>query len=546
MEHSFEKIISEVEDAENNEGKEKNIKEDKDNFELTELTEYMMEIREITKKYNLILLTKPSGEDGRSYDQEFDIFYKKIEKFLDEKHSLSDEQYSDMCPGFTYPKIDELKLEELETARLDLERITEDVENNCKSENVHKIIDETIDSGKAKIDYLIKRKNNNLEEAFNNAKDFYGDANEDLCEKANAVYYEKIEFLKNRPEKDELEKKLESSEFDAQAIKTYFELALIKAGLKESGFVVIVSDGVSSITVRPEECKILIPIDRKVNGKKLLELIAHEIGRHVATNFYNKKQGFDSDLGKDWEIYSEGIAKISETRIKKEVFGDSYSDFEFDFEIYYVLAIEKIKEGWNYAKVFHYIYNKVLAEKLLENKYGDLEEKDEELDKKLFEIKKKSKDEAKDISDKICMRVFRGFDPKIGGFYLPKDKVYFEGKIKALELEEMRLSKDKKETEQSRKIEKYLTMVKADPSLIAHLIKMGAYSYGKGIEAARTVAKIIWKEKGWPTELLENDDWYKENTRFDLFMPYMSQFMDNYYEEEWHDLYDTKKENNNE
>lgn len=158
--------------------------------------------------------------------------------------------------------------------------------------------------------------------------------------------------------------------------------------------------------------------------------------------------------------------------------GDLYADSEIDFSIYYVLAMEKIKNGWNFAKVYRYIFRLNYKEKLLENRCHKLKNKSA---KHSCEVK--SKKEATEVAKKICLRVFRGFDPKKGYMYFPKDKIYFEGKIKISELEKIKLGK---------KLDKYLHLSKVDPKFIPFLIKIGAYTYEKNWKEAKSVATQIW------------------------------------------------------
>jgi hypothetical protein len=65
------------------------------------------------------------------------------------------------------------------------------------------------------------------------------------------------------------------------------------------------------------------------------------------------------------------------------VLGDSFHDYEINADPYYVMAMEKIRggkngegkyeNGWNYAKVFKYIYDLNLEENLCGNGYHKLE-----------------------------------------------------------------------------------------------------------------------------------------------------------------------------
>ncbi len=526
MKQSLESIIFETQKAKQEvEDKNKdNIPEKNEEVspESKELMGYSNEINEIVGKYDTLFFIEPKGKNGVSYDEEFSSFFKK------NKDYLNDDEYSEMCPIFTYPGIEGIDDEDLEDKKLALCKVEEEIKK-CKNENVSEVAFELLELGNAKIDFHRYLKDGDLESAFECSKIIFGDIDDDLCQKANEAYKQKIEFLKNKGEKTELENMLENSEFDAEDIKNYFELAIAKAGLKDSGYEVVIDDSVTNLRVSTESPKydhpvVLIPPDRKVNGIHLLELMAHEIGRHVVTNIYNEKQGFKGTMGKDWNVFNEGISLKSEREIKKLVFGDSISDFNYDIgHTYYILAMEKIKDGWNFAKVFKYLYNLSYEEELCKHKYYDLEKeyrdldaKDSDLENKLVSLREGSKEKAIDVAKKICLRVFRSFNPKEGDKYFPKDIIYFKGEVEVSKMEQI---------EHGEKLEKYLRLSRVDPKFIPYLIKMNAYVDEKGLQMAKDVAKQIWQDKGWPVDYIKDKKWYEKNTQMDRHWAYRKEFM---------------------
>ena len=530
MEQNLESIIIATQKAE----EETNIQDENGiekevNPELKELMWYSNEINKNVGKYDTLFFIEPKGVDGISYEEEFKSFFEKIEDHLDEEEYLSDDKYSKMCPTFTYPEIEnQIDEKDLESRKMELKKIEKKIEK-CENENVSKIAFELLELGNAKIDFHKYLRDGDLENAFECSKIIWGDIDDDLCQKADEAHKQKIEFLKNKGEKTELENILENNEFNAEDIKHYFELAITKAGLGDSGYEVVIDNSVTNLRVSTENPKydhpvVLIPPDRKVNGVRLLELIAHEIGRHVVTNIYNEKQGFKETMGKDWNVFNEGISLKSEREIKKVVFGDSVENFDYDIDhAYYILAMEKIKDGWNFAKVFKFLYDLSYEEELykckyydLENKYKNLDTENEDMKEKIANLKKKSREEAIDVSKKKCLRVFRGFNPKEGEKYCPKDTIYFRGEVEVSKMEQIEHGED---------LEKYLRLSRVDPKFIPYLIKMNAYVDEKGLEMAKDVATQIWQGKGWPVDYIKDKEWYEENIQMDRHWAYRKEFM---------------------
>jgi len=472
---NLKKIISEIKKAEKN--KNTNL------LELKKLIKYSNEIRKILGKYDEILFfVQPVGKNNTSYEKEFKLFLKRIKI------------NPNYCPTFIYPEIEKIDIKNVDAVILKLDMLKEKIYKECACGDVYKIVSEFLEIAEAKANFLKELKLRNFKKAFEFAKIIYGDVDEELYDKANKVYEEKIKFLKNRPEKSELEKKLEKTNFNAIEIKKYFKLALKKSGLNNN-YKVLIDDKISSVKINEKDleynCPVIsIPSTIEVSGIRLMQLIAHEIGKHATTNYNHKKQGLVAEIGRSWNVYSEGLAKKNENEIKKTILGNLYVDLEIDFSMYYILAIEKIKKGWDFNKVYKYVYSNCYKENLYDcNCYSK-----KNLDKKKI-VEKDCEKKSIDMSKRICTRVFRGFNPKKGGMYFPKDKIYFEGVIMAQELKKI---KDRE------KLEKYLYLSRVDAKYVPVLIKIGAYSYEKDFNKMKKVAECLWADKKFRENILNH------------------------------------------
>ncbi len=119
---------------------------------------------------------------------------------------------------------------------------------------------------------------------------------------------------------------LEALSFDAEAIAYWFN-AVIEY-YEFAGWSVVIDSNCSSIDVRDKAengMRVVIPVDRKVNGQKLLELIGHELECHLRDTenahwLWATVLGDDSPLEafipilakSDDEMFYEGHAKLSD------------------------------------------------------------------------------------------------------------------------------------------------------------------------------------------------------------------------------------------
>ena len=504
---NLDSIISEIKEIEKDELKENKLEEQNEemNPELKKLLKYSERIFEIAKNYESVYsFLEPMGvnlETGelRSFDEEFDDFLEKRKK---------DSNY---CPSMLCPELEKIDTSRIDDNLKELKEIQKDAsgENKYIEENVFWQIEPII----TKINFLIEAKNENLEESFELSKQAYGDIDEGLCKNAINDYDETMDLLENVSPKSDLEKLLEENEFDAEDLKEFFELALRKGEL-EKDFKVVIEKGISNMSVSYGDLDhpynvILIPENRIVNGAVLIRKLAHEL-THVTAHTFSPKQGIYLG-GKDSEPFTEAIAQKSEDEIMIDVLGEKegkeFLKYRMDDYLFYVLAMEQVGKGFNFAQTYDYIFNKKYEELLSRNGYYETKNK-----KETSEIKEKSEDKAMKFSKRICWRIFRGFDSKEGGKYFTKDMIYYKGKMGLAEMEK-------------EGVDKYLYMSRIDPALIPSLKKLGAYANEKGLSMAREAVKQIWQDKGWPVDYIKDKKWYEENTQMDRHWAYRKEFM---------------------
>ena len=203
---------------------------------------------------------------------------------------------------------------------------------------------------------------------------------------------------------------------------------------------------VSQIDVKFNSAKyisptIVIPQKKKTNGLDLARKIIHEV-IHLKTNSNNNALGFGGVIfGRDYELYQEGFARMTSNDIINDIFG---AEKELPSP-YYILAMNKIKSGFNFHQTFDYVY------KLKTKEY-----KEKNVDN--YSVEEIARKEALFI----CKRIFRGFRESLskGKAYFPKDKMYLEGEILAKKMRDNNL-------------DNYLIAAKIDPYLLFLFIKFG-------------------------------------------------------------------------
>ena len=400
------------------------------------IVRYAQRIDETAGKFNdVFFFINPFGREGRSYSTEMSAFLKRVKE-------------KDYNPTFEYPNLSNFEIKKLESVLDKLSSIYKEV-NYESNEHIKRIIREAIILIKNKINFLISVKQKNESRSFEFAKRIYGDISYELTEKAENVYKKMLD--RKREENSKYVKKLREKTFDSQEIENKFREALYAMELynwdvvseKEAGQI-----DVKFSSLKYNKPTIVIPRKRKLNGINLIKRIIHEIV-HIKTNTNNRELGFGGVIfGRDYELYQEGIAKIIESDFMNNI-------LETKKELsnpYYIIAMNKIKNGYSYHKLFDHLYKLKMEEYKTGSVYG--------------------KDEIEKISQResllICRRVFRGFRKSLssGRYYFPKDKIYFEGEILAKKMWD-------------NGFENYLIAAKIDPYLIPSFITAGVINKTK-------------------------------------------------------------------
>ncbi|MFA6897361.1 MAG: tyrosine/phenylalanine carboxypeptidase domain-containing protein [Patescibacteria group bacterium] len=371
------------------------------------LMEYISEINSIGKDFDSVYsyFDDPSGK--YSMDEE-------IGRCLAEREAGKPYE-----PKFTFPKMEEIDWEALESKVDALEKVKDEISSE-KNEDVREVAKEIISNYQAKMRILLALRKDDKEEteedeeekaaqkeAFDQSVIAYGDIDDRLIARAQEIYESRLN--RDPDKKSDLQNKLEGMEFNASDLQDYFNIALRELG-DDNPFEVVIDKGVKVCTVDFNKKKISIPPDREVNGKRLLELIAHEIGIHAMTNKRNDELFGGLGMGSEWETVQEGFAKLNEEAVKKEVFGADYEGS--GTSPYYILAMSKARESLQKGEdvdilaVYDYIFN--------------LKKKSIEIDEvSLIRYAKKKKipleTAADHMADKdtkaILRRVFRGLYP---------------------------------------------------------------------------------------------------------------------------------------
>lgn len=250
------------------------------------------------------------------------------------------------------------------------------------------------------------------------AKKLYGlPTSTEIIEAYDAVSPNTPKTPKSRFSEEEQEK-LKTKKFNAQQIKYWFERTIKLYGFK--GWRVEIDKKYTCIDVRDKNLSgspvVGIPVDRKVDGLKLLELIGHEIESHLRSSensivLIQSILGVDSPLAplfrimakSDDETLYEGAAKVSDVKVN----GASALPLP-----YATIACNHAKRGENFAEVAKIIFT---------------------------QRKKAGEDDKKALSGAwtTAYRIFRGSTNTEAGIYLfPKDYIYRKGYKLACAIEE--------------------------------------------------------------------------------------------------------------
>ena len=390
---------------------------------------YAEEIEKVAGKFNDVFsFIVPSGSKEESCFTELNLFLEKKNK----------KEYN---PVFKYPVLKSFGEDQFKLVLKNVDNICESVK--FESNNfVKQIVREAASLSRDKVNFLMSVKQKDEAKSFEYAKKIYGDINNDLVKKAEDVYQKLLKHKKQ--DDDEQLVNLKEKTFSSKQVKNKFEEVLKIMELEE--WSVALDKDVSQIDVKFNSAKyasptIVIPQKKKTNGLDLARKIVHEV-IHLKTNSNNNALGFGGVIfGRDYELYQEGFAKIISNDFINDIFG---AEKELP-NPYYILAMNKIKNGFNFHQVFDYIC---------------------ELKKEEYKVENVDGYDAEEISQKealfICKRIFRSFRESLskGKAYFPKDKMYFEGEILAKKMRDNDL-------------DNYLIAAKVDPYLLPLFIKFG-------------------------------------------------------------------------
>jgi len=223
----------------------------------------------------------------------------------------------------------------------------------------------------------------------------------------------------------EQKKFIKDMRFDAMGIKDAFEWALNEYGILRTddnprGYKVKIDKNATSIDVRDksiEGATVFVPEDREMDGKTLLELIAHEIERHAVSsvNGWEMFRVGGGQLKIDEEAQYEGLGLRGESDLNKNLFG-----IEDSGPLpYYTLAVKKAEEGSSFFEIFKDQVDRRLRVALKKPLGTELP----------ADIDKKTMDAAKRTAWLSTYRVMRGHTDMTNSksFAMAKDIGYLRG-----------------------------------------------------------------------------------------------------------------------
>ena len=195
----------------------------------------------------------------------------------------------------------------------------------------------------------------------------------------------------------------------AEQIKVMFEQALIT--LQADGWkVILATDSKSAISVNQEKQEVIVPSSRILSSDKLKQLVAHEIGTHVARRVNGERSRLMLlGLGLDRYLDDEGVATMREQAIAGKA--EDFSGLEGHLAV--SLATDT-GDGTprNFREVYTIMERYFIFRALQEGKSQTV-----------------ATSEAKTKAWNRCVRTFRGTPASIRGTCLTKDIFYREGNI---------------------------------------------------------------------------------------------------------------------
>jgi hypothetical protein len=223
---------------------------------------------------------------------------------------------------------------------------------------------------------------------------------EDALELAHRQVLEEFSDVINLP--------VDGDEIEAEGIKEAFEQAI--EHLKGDGWDVVIDPDASNISINQERKTARIPEDRRVSKDKLIGLLVHEIGTHIARRINGERSKLKIlSLGLDrYEVGEEGVTTLREQAIKNKV--EDFAGEPRHLSISLAVGIDG--QPRDFRGVYEIIKKLYYFENLVNGK-----EPEEAL----------TKAQAKAWSGTI--RTFRGTDCKTPGVCFTKDIIYREGNI---------------------------------------------------------------------------------------------------------------------
>ncbi|MDD5396615.1 MAG: DUF1704 domain-containing protein [Candidatus Moranbacteria bacterium] len=253
-------------------------------------------------------------------------------------------------------------------------------------ENIKNLIEEKNNSDDVRVLFAIRR----LKDLINNIDtEKSGINNEILPVKKRILEYPFVE-----------EKK-----FNAEEIRKEFEVALDELGIE--GWEVVINENIKAISVSQEKKQVKVPEKRKMTSSRLGELIAHEIGTHVARREDGERSKLKL-LGLGLDRYLNGEEGISTFAEQSLGGADDFAGFDGHFAISLAVGLDGEKRD------FRDVFNILRDYYFINSKNKDIA---------------KSWEDAKNSAWNRCVRTFRGTTCNTKGACLTRDIVYREGNI---------------------------------------------------------------------------------------------------------------------
>lgn len=235
---------------------------------------------------------------------------------------------------------------------------------------------------------------------------------EETFEKARGATLAEVSDIIDLPEFE--------GEIDAEEIKRVFEAVFDNMGISKSKGgdweVVIDTSSARAVSISPEK-EAKIPESREIGYKKLMALIVHEVGTHVARRVNgNRSRLMLLGLGLDRYIGGEeGVATMREQVIKNDDAIEEFAGINYHLGISFAQGLDGTKRS--FSGVHEMLTKRRYLERLLDGQDPD----------KALRL-------ARTNSYNDCARIFRGSGCEAPGVVFSKDLAYREGNIGVYQL----------------------------------------------------------------------------------------------------------------